>query len=83
MGPTVFSVTATGRRETYLPVSYTHLDVYKRQVHDRLQVLHVHVFLVAPLGTRHMAQPLSLIHISAIRLILLDDWHGCDVTHAP
>ena len=26
-------------------------------VHDRPQVLHVHVFLVAPLGTCHMAQP--------------------------
>lgn len=26
-------------------------------VHDRLQVLHVHVFLVAPLGARHMAKP--------------------------
>ena len=26
-------------------------------VHDRLQVLHVHVFLAAPLGTCHMAQP--------------------------
>ena len=26
-------------------------------IHDRLQVLHVHVFLVAPLGARHMAQP--------------------------
>ena len=26
-------------------------------VHSRLQVLHVHVFLVAPLGTCHMAQP--------------------------
>ena len=26
-------------------------------VHDRLQVLHVHVFLAAPLGARHMAQP--------------------------
>ena len=26
-------------------------------VHDRLQVLHVHVFLVAPLGARHMAEP--------------------------
>ena len=25
-------------------------------VHDRLQVLHVHVFLAAPLGTCHMAQ---------------------------
>ena len=24
-------------------------------VHDRLQVLHVHVFLAAPLGARHMA----------------------------
>ena len=27
------------------------VDVYKRQV------LHVHVFLVAPLGTRHVAEP--------------------------
>ena len=26
-------------------------------VHDRLQVLHVHVFLIAPLGARHMAEP--------------------------
>ena len=26
-------------------------------VHDRLQMLHVHVFLVAPLGARHMAEP--------------------------
>ena len=26
-------------------------------VHDRLQVLHVHVFLVAPLGASHVAQP--------------------------
>ena len=26
-------------------------------VQSRLQVLHVHVFLVAPLGTCHMAQP--------------------------
>ena len=26
-------------------------------VHDRLQVLHVHVFLVAPLGARHVAEP--------------------------
>ena len=26
-------------------------------VHGCLQVLHVHVFLVAPLGTCHMAQP--------------------------
>ena len=26
-------------------------------VHDRPQVLHVHVFLVAPLGARHMAEP--------------------------
>ena len=25
-------------------------------VHDRLQVLHVHVFLAAPLGTCHMAK---------------------------
>ena len=26
-------------------------------VHDRLQVLHVHVFFAAPLGARHMAEP--------------------------
>ena len=26
-------------------------------IHDRLQVLHVHVFLAAPLGARHVAQP--------------------------
>ena len=26
-------------------------------VHDRLQVLHVHVFLVAPLDACHMAEP--------------------------
>ena len=26
-------------------------------VQSRLQVLHVHVFLVAPLGTRHVAEP--------------------------
>ena len=26
-------------------------------VQSRLQVLHVHVFLVAPLGARHMAEP--------------------------
>ena len=26
-------------------------------IQSRLQVLHVHVFLVAPLGTRHVAQP--------------------------
>ena len=26
-------------------------------VHDRLQMLHVHVFLVAPLGARHMGEP--------------------------
>ena len=26
-------------------------------IHGRLQVLHVHVFLVAPLGARHMAEP--------------------------
>ena len=35
-------------------------------VQSRLQVLHVHVFLVAPLGTCHMAKAgtdLSLIHI--------------------
>ena len=26
-------------------------------VHGRLQMLHVHVFLAAPLGARHMAEP--------------------------
>ena len=26
-------------------------------VQSRIQVLHVHVFLVAPLGARHMAEP--------------------------
>ena len=26
-------------------------------VHGRLQMLHVHVFLAAPLGARHVAQP--------------------------
>ena len=26
-------------------------------IYGRLQMLHVHVFLVAPLGTCHMAQP--------------------------
>ena len=26
-------------------------------VHDRLQMLHVHVFFAAPLGARHMAEP--------------------------
>ena len=26
-------------------------------VHDRLQVLHIHVFFAAPLGARHMAEP--------------------------
>ena len=26
-------------------------------VHGRLQLLHVHVFLAAPLGARHMAEP--------------------------
>ena len=31
-------------------------------VQSCLQVLHVHVFLVAPLGARHMAQPCA-IHV--------------------
>ena len=31
-------------------------------VQSRLQVLHVHVFLVAPLGARHMAQPCADQH---------------------
>ena len=26
-------------------------------VHDRLQMLHIHVFLAAPLGARHVAEP--------------------------
>lgn len=31
-------------------------------VQSRLQVLHVHVFLVAPMGARHMAQPCTDQH---------------------
>ena len=31
-------------------------------VQSRLQVLHVHVFLVAPLGARHMAEPCADQH---------------------
>ena len=35
-------------------------------VQSRLQVLHVHVFLVAPLGARHMAQPRADQHQGGI-----------------
>ena len=35
-------------------------------VHDRLQVLHVHVVLVAPLGARHMAEPGADQHQSGV-----------------
>ena len=35
-------------------------------VQSRLQVLHVHVFLVAPLGTCHMAQPRADQHQGGI-----------------
>ena len=35
-------------------------------VQSRLQVLHVHVFLVAPLGARHMAQPRTDQHQGGI-----------------
>ena len=33
---------------------------------NRLQVLHVHVFLVAPLGTGHMAKPVTDQHQSRV-----------------
>ena len=35
-------------------------------VHDRLQVLHVHVFLAAPLGACHVAQPRADQHQGGI-----------------
>ena len=37
-------------------------------VQSRLQVLHVHVFLVAPLGARHMAEPGADQHQSGIAI---------------
>ena len=37
-------------------------------VHDRLQVLHVHVFLVAPLGARHMAEPRADQHQGGVHV---------------
>ena len=37
-------------------------------VQSRLQVLHVHVFLVAPLGARHMAQPRADQHQGGVAI---------------
>ena len=37
-------------------------------VHDRLQVLHVHVFFAAPLGTCHMAEPGADQHQSGVAI---------------
>ena len=37
-------------------------------VHDRLQVLHVHVFLAAPLGTRHVAKPRADQHQGGVAI---------------
>ena len=37
-------------------------------VHGRLQMLHVHVFLVAPLGARHMAQPRADQHQGGVAI---------------
>ena len=37
-------------------------------VHDRLQVLHVHVLLVAPLGARHVAQPCADQHQGGVAI---------------
>ena len=37
-------------------------------IQSRLQVLHVHVFLVAPLGARHMAEPGADQHQSRVIL---------------
>ena len=37
-------------------------------VHDRLQVLHIHVFLVAPLGARHVAKPGADQHQSGVAI---------------
>ena len=37
-------------------------------VHDRLQVLHVHVFLVAPLGACHMAKPRADQHQGGVAI---------------
>ena len=37
-------------------------------VQSRLQVLHVHVFLAAPLGARHMAQPRADQHQGGVAI---------------
>ena len=37
-------------------------------VHGRLQMLHVHVFLAAPLGARHMAQPRTDQHQGGVAI---------------
>ena len=37
-------------------------------VHGRLQVLHVHVFLAAPLGACHMAQPRADQHQGGVAI---------------
>ena len=37
-------------------------------VHGRLQVLHVHVFLVAPLGTRYVAHPCTDQHQGGVSI---------------
>ena len=38
-------------------------------VQSRLQVLHVHVLFVAPLGARHMAQPRTDQHQSRVPIL--------------
>ena len=42
-------------------------------VQSRLQVLHVHVFLVAPLGARHMAEPGTDQHQSRVIFYLISN----------
>ena len=37
-------------------------------VHDRLQMLHIHVFLAAPLGARHVAEPRADQHQGGISI---------------
>ena len=54
-------------------------------VHDRLQVLHVHVFLAAPLGARHMAEPGADQHQGRVPVRKCSD-HPCpaaDLTVQP
>ena len=43
---------------------------------SRLQVLHVHVFLVAPLGTCHMAQPRADQHQGGVPVRESADYPG-------